>query len=123
MVLRLPERRDYYAEHTNERNPVVDYYRTKSQNEKFFKQRSEEKIDLTKFLGTTNHLTATKNSVGVQNFKQYLLNRERRTDSEWLIPDGSKTDTHSKTKAKFLEMKEKLSQEKQVSKHNFHFLS
>lgn len=64
MVLRLPERRDYY-QNTPEKNPVVDYYRTKSQNEKFFKQRSEEKIDLTRFLGTTNHLTATKNSVGV----------------------------------------------------------
>lgn len=67
MLLRLPERRDYFP--AVEKDPVVKYYRTKSQNDKFFNAKNEEKINLKKFLGTTNHLTANKNSVGVANFK------------------------------------------------------
>jgi hypothetical protein len=108
MVLRLPETRDFYKS-AEKSNPVVEYYKTKSQNEKFFKQKSEDRLDLTKFMGTTNHLTASKNSVGVANFKQYLLEKDRRTTSDWLLPESEKktltTSNHSKSKAKFLEMK------------------
>lgn len=63
MILRLPEKRDYFPD--LETNPVGKYFATKYANEKFFKQRSQEKIDLNQFNGHTNYLTAHKNSVGV----------------------------------------------------------
>lgn len=63
MILRLPEKRDYFPD--MEGNPVGKYFETKSANDRFFKQKSQEKINLNQFNGHTNYMTAHKNSVGV----------------------------------------------------------
>lgn len=52
--MRLPERRDYIGE---ESDPVVAYYKKRDENRKFFRMRSEEKVDLTQF-GKTNYITS-----------------------------------------------------------------
>lgn len=68
-------------------------------------------------MGHTNYLTAHKNSVGVANFKQYLLPHDRRTRTDWLLPDEEKADgKKTKSKAKYRAMKELLAQEKEETK-------
>ena len=61
--LRLPEQRDYFSD--QESNPLDTYLNTRDMNEKYFSLTTREKIDLNKFNGATNHLTAHKNAVGV----------------------------------------------------------
>jgi hypothetical protein len=51
-------------------NPVSTYYSTKKDNEGFFKQANETKVDFSKF-GTPNYMTAPKPSVGVASHKVY----------------------------------------------------
>jgi len=65
--LRLPEQRDYFSD--CERNPLDTYLNTKDYNDKFFKLSTAEKLDLNKFNGHTNYLTAHSNAVGVSQFK------------------------------------------------------
>lgn len=60
-ILRLPEKRDYIGE---ENDPVTEYYRKRDENKKFFRLRSEEKVDLTQF-GKTNYMTSPNPVVGV----------------------------------------------------------
>lgn len=60
-ILRLPERRDYIGE---ESDPVTEYYKKRDDNRKFFKMRSQEKVDLSQF-GKTNYLTSPNTVVGV----------------------------------------------------------
>ena len=67
VVLRLPEHRDYWGES----DPVEDYFAIKDVNKQFFKMKSEEKIDLTKF-NRDNYLVAPNSSVGIPKFKSYL---------------------------------------------------
>ena len=75
LVLRLPERRDYFK--GEEIDPVQKYQMTKTANKTFFGLTPEKKIDLNQF-GKTNYLTAPKVSVGVTKHKNYLL---RKNDS------------------------------------------
>ena len=44
MILRLPEKRDFFPDVDG--NPVGKYFETKSANDRFFKQKSQEKINL-----------------------------------------------------------------------------
>ena len=60
-ILRLPERRDYIGEETD---PVTEYSKKRDANRKFFKMRSQEKVDLSQF-GKTNYLTSPNTVVGV----------------------------------------------------------
>ena len=70
-VLRLPERRDYIGE---ESDPVTEYYRKRDANKKFFRLRSEEKVDLGQF-GKTNYITSPHSVVGMTKHKNYLTSR------------------------------------------------
>lgn len=69
--IRLPEQRDYFGE--GDMNPLDTYLQTKDYNDKFFKLNTEQKINLNKFTGPTNYLTASNKAVGVTTFKQYYL--------------------------------------------------
>ena len=60
-VVRLPERRDFIGE---EQDPVTEYYRVRNENRRFFRLRSEEKVDLTQF-GKTNYITSPSSMIGV----------------------------------------------------------
>ena len=61
--IRLPEQRDYFSD--SEKNPVDQYLSVRDSNNKFFKMSTKDKINLTKFNGHTNYLTAHSNAVGV----------------------------------------------------------
>tara|TARA_B110000285_G_C14999059_1_gene550452 strand:+ start:696 stop:863 length:168 start_codon:yes stop_codon:yes gene_type:complete len=47
---------------------------------------TKEKINLNKFNGHTNYLTAHSNAVGVSQFKQYYLDKNKRQNTDWLQP-------------------------------------
>jgi len=70
-ILRLPEKRDYIGEDVD---PVTEYYRKRDENKKFFRLRSEEKVDLTQF-GKTNYMTSPNPVVGVSRQKNYLTDK------------------------------------------------
>ena len=44
MILRLPEERDFQDQ--EDANPVNQFYRTKLENEKYFKMSPDERLDL-----------------------------------------------------------------------------
>lgn len=115
--LRLPEQRDYWA--SADKNPLDIYLTTKDYNDKFFKLSTPEKINLQKFNGHTNYLTAAHNPVGVSQFKQYYLDKNRRTTTDWLLPEGERSSSENKThknREKYLLMKKLLAQEKAATK-------
>ena len=70
--MRLPERRDYIGE---EEDPVTEYYKKRDENKKFFRMRSQEKVDLTQF-GKTNYMTSPNTVVGVSKHKNYLTDKK-----------------------------------------------
>ena len=75
-ILRLPEQRDMFIE--DEVSPLKTYYDKKSDNEKFFKTESKNKINLNEF-GKGNYLVAPKSSVGVPAFKNYFVDKNRNS--------------------------------------------
>lgn len=70
-IIRLPERRDYIGEDID---PVTEYYRKRDANRKFFRLRSEEKVDLSRF-DRTNYMTTPSPLVGVTKQKNYLTDK------------------------------------------------
>lgn len=84
-ILRLPEQRDYWGGPAPD--PVDTYYKAKQDNKKFFRMKSEEKIDLGQF-GKSNYLVAKKPGVGLASFKNYVC-REGHNGS-WLSDAGSR---------------------------------
>lgn len=80
--MRLPERRDYIGEETD---PVVEYYKKRDANRRFFRLRSEEKVDLTQF-GKTNYITSPSPSVGVTKHTNYLTDKKVRDIID--VPDS-----------------------------------
>jgi hypothetical protein len=70
-IVRLPERRDYMGEDSD---PVAEYYRKRDQNKRFFRLRSEEKVDLSQF-GKTNYMTSPNPMVGVTKQKNYYTDK------------------------------------------------
>ena len=71
-VIRLPERRDYIGEETD---PVTEYYRKRDANRKFFRLRSTDKVDLSRF-DKTNYMTSPSPQVGVTKQKNYLTDKK-----------------------------------------------
>lgn len=71
-IIRLPERRDYIGEDID---PVTEYYRKRDANRKFFRLRSTEKLDLSRF-DKTNYMTSPSPLVGVTKQTNYLTNKK-----------------------------------------------
>jgi len=64
-------------------------------------------------------LTAHSNAVGVSQFKQYYLDKNRRTTTDWLLPEGERncaTETSTKKLDKYKLMKKLLASEKAATK-------
>ena len=132
-IMRLPERRDYIGE---ESDPVVEYYRKRDANKKFFRLRSEEKVDLSQF-GKTNYITSPSAVVGMTRHKNYLTSRkvadfidEKKEDKKqrYVFDDKLKTSksmtdkdraNRELTVEKFKLMKKIISNEKKVSNFGF----
>ena len=70
-IIRLPERRDYIGE---EHDPVTEYYKKRDANKKFFRLRSEEKVDLSRF-DKTNYMTTPSPMIGVTKQKNYYTDK------------------------------------------------
>lgn len=128
----MPERRDYIGEDSD---PVTEYYRKRDDNKKFFRLRSEEKVDLSRF-DRTNYMTSPSPMVGVTKQKNYLTNKrvqdfidvpEKSEGSKRYVFDetmkrGSNTSRNMQEKLKrdstieqFKIMKRIISNEKKVS--------
>lgn len=71
-IVRLPERRDYIGE---EQDPVAEYYKKRNENRKFFRLRSEEKVDLNQF-GKTNYMVSPSPVVGITKQKNYYTDKK-----------------------------------------------
>lgn len=56
-------------------DPVAEYYRKRDQNKRFFRLRSEEKVDLSQF-GKTNYMTSPNPMVGVTKQKNYYTDKQ-----------------------------------------------
>lgn len=82
--MRLPERRDYIGEDID---PVTEYYRKRDANRKFFRLRSEEKVDLSQF-GKTNYITSPHAQIGVTKQKNYFT--DKKVNDFIDQPDGKK---------------------------------
>ena len=66
------------------------YLETKDYNKTFFKLSTEQKLNLNKFNGHTNYMTAHSNAVGVSQFKQYYLDNNKRKTTDWLLPEAER---------------------------------